>query len=106
MADAEQVKRDVLLLQGLSIGSLRVGLGPFAAGMLGRPARSRMTRRYPQLSVRIDVADASSLCERLNRRQLDLFVADTRDLKKQPGLQFKRLPNVPVSFLCVRSTRC
>jgi DNA-binding transcriptional LysR family regulator len=98
VADAEQVQRDVLLLQGLSTGSLQVGLGPFAAGMLGRPALSLMAQRYPQLSVRIEVADPNSLCERLHRRQLDLFVADTRDLKQQPGLQFKRLPNVAVSF--------
>lgn len=98
VADAEQVQRDVLLLQGLSTGSLQVGLGPFVAGMLGRPALSLMAQRYPQLTVRIDVADPNSLSERLHRRQLDLFVADTRDLKKQPGLQFKRLPNVPVSF--------
>ncbi|RZL86990.1 MAG: LysR family transcriptional regulator [Variovorax sp.] len=98
VADAEQVQRDVLLLQGLSTGSLQVGLGPFATGMLGRPALSLMMQRYPQLSVRIEVADPNSLTERLHRRQLDLFIADTRDLKKQPGLQFKRLPNVPVSF--------
>lgn len=98
MADAAQVRRDVLLLQGLSTGSLQVGLGPFAAGMLGRPALSLMTQRYPQLVVRIEVADPNSLCDRLHRRQLDLFVADTRDLKKQPGLQMKRLPNVSVSF--------
>ena len=98
LADAGQVKRDVLLLQGLSTGSLQVGLGPFVAGMLGRPALSLMAQRYPQLAVRIDVADPNSLSERLHRRQLDLFIADTRDLKKQPGLQFKRLPNVAVSF--------
>jgi DNA-binding transcriptional LysR family regulator len=98
LADAGQVRRDVLLLQGLSTGSLQVGLGPFVAGMLGRPALSLMAQRHPQLAVRIDVADPNSLCERLHRRQLDLFIADTRDLKKQPGLQFKRLPNVAVSF--------
>ena len=98
IADAEQVQRDVLLLQGLSTGSLQIGLGPFAAGMLGRPALSLMTQRYPQLAVRIEVADPNTLSEKLHRRQLDLFVADTRDLKKQPGLQFKRLPNVSVSF--------
>jgi DNA-binding transcriptional LysR family regulator len=98
LADAGQVRRDVLLLQGLSTGSLQVGLGPFVAGMLGRPALSLMAQRHPQLAVRIDVADPNSLCERLHRRQLDLFIADTRDLKKQPGLKLARLPDLPVSF--------
>ncbi|MDM0112068.1 LysR family transcriptional regulator [Variovorax sp. J22R133] len=98
VADADQVKRDVAMLQGLSIGSLRVGLGPYAASVLGRPVLSQMMRRHPQIAVRVDLADPNELCERLHRRELDLFVADTRELKKQPGLQLKRVPNVPVSF--------
>jgi len=98
LADAAQIERDVLQLEGLAIGSLAVGLGPFAAGTLGRMALSLMAQRHPQLLMRMEVADTASLCERLHRRQLDLFIADTRDLKKQPGLKLARLPNVPVSF--------
>ena len=98
LADAQQIARDVLELEGLAIGSLAVGLGPFAAGTLGRLALSLMTQRHPQLQMRMEVADPASLCERLHRRQLDLFIADTRDLEKQPGLKLARLPNVPVSF--------
>lgn len=48
--------------------------------------------------MRMEVADTATLCERLHRRQLDLFIADTRDLKKQPGLKLARLPDLPVSF--------
>ena len=98
IADAQQIRRDVLQLEELAIGRLAVGLGPFAAGTLGRAALSLMTQRYPQLTMQVEVAHANSLCERLYNRQLDLFVADTRDLKKQPGLKIARLPNQPVSF--------
>jgi len=98
LADARQIERDVLQLEGLAIGSLAVGLGPFAAGTLGRMALSLMTQRHPKLQMRMEVADTAALCERLHRRQLDLFIADTRDLKKQPGLKLARLPNMPVSF--------
>lgn len=98
LADAAQIERDVLQLEGLAIGSLAVGLGPFAAGTLGRMALSLMAQRHPQLLMRMEVADTASLCERLHRRQLDLFIADTRDLNKQPGLKLARLPDVPVSF--------
>ncbi|HSV60181.1 MAG TPA: LysR family transcriptional regulator [Variovorax sp.] len=98
VADAELVRRDVALLQGLAIGSLRVGLGPFAAGILGRPVLSQVMQRHPQLAVQVEFAEANELSERLHRREIDLFVADTRELKKQPGLSIKRLPNVPVSF--------
>ncbi len=98
IADAQQIQRDVLQLEGLAIGSLAVGLGPFAASTLGRMALSLMTQRHPQLLMRMEVADTATLSERLHRRQLDLFIADTRDLKKQPGLKLARLPDVPVSF--------
>jgi len=98
IADAQEIQRGVLQLEGLAIGSLAVGLGPFAAGTLGRAALSLMTQRHPRLTMRMEVAHANALCERLRRRQLDLFVADTRDLKKQPGLKIARLPNLPVSF--------
>lgn len=98
IADAQQIRHDVRQLEGLAIGSLAVGLGPFAASTLGRAALSLMTQRHPGLTMRMEVAHANALCERLHRRQLDLFVADTRDLKKQPGLKIARLPNLPVSF--------
>ena len=99
IADAQQIQRDVLQLEGLAIGSLAVGLGPFAASTLGRMALSSMTQRHPQLRMRMEVADTATLCERLHRRQLDLFIADTRDLmKQQPGLKLVRLPDLPVSF--------
>lgn len=99
IADAQQIQRDVLQLEGLAIGSLAVGLGPFAASTLGRIALSLMTQRHPQLLMRMEVADTATLSERLHRRQLDLFIADTRDLmKKQPGLKLVRLPDLPVSF--------
>jgi DNA-binding transcriptional LysR family regulator len=98
LADARQIAEDVLQLEGLAIGSLAVGLGPFAAGTLGRMALSLMTQRHPQLQMRMEVADTATLCERLHRRELDLFIADTRDLAKQSGLAIARLPDVPVSF--------
>ncbi len=98
LADAQLIQRDVLLLQGLAIGRLQVGLGPFPAALLGQPVLSRLVQQHPQLAVQLNVADPESLCEQLNRQELDLFVADTRTLKKRPGLQLKRLPNVAVAF--------
>lgn len=98
LAAAKQIAQDVLQLEGLAIGTLAVGLGPFAAGTLGRVALALMAQRHPKLQMRMEVGDAASLCERLRRRELDLFIADTRDLTKQPGLEIARLPNVPVSF--------
>ncbi|MBS0452644.1 MAG: LysR family transcriptional regulator [Proteobacteria bacterium] len=101
VAGMHQVKHDLALLKGLAIGTLNVGLGPFAAGMLGRPVIAQLLQRQPQLKVRFEVGDANSLCEQLHQRQIELFIADTRELKKQPGLAIKKLPNLAVSLFVV-----
>ncbi len=98
VADMHQVKRDLALLQGLAIGTLNVGLGPFAAGVLGRPVIAQLLQRQPQLNVRFEVGEANALCEQLHQREIELFIADTRELKKQPGLAIKKLPNMQVSL--------
>lgn len=99
IADAEQIRHQVLQLEGLAGGSLAVGLGPFAAATVGRAVLAAMTRRHPQLRLQMEVADTATLCERLQRRQLELFIADTRDLEgRQPGLKLARLPDLPVAF--------
>lgn len=102
LADARQIQQEVLQLQGLEAGSLRVGLGPFAAVMLGRAALSALVQRHPQIAVQVHMAAASALCERLQRRELDLFIADTRDLEAQSALAISPLPRVPVAFFVRR----
>jgi len=96
--EAQRMRQEVLRWKGLEGGSLHVGVGPFAAGMLGRAALAALVRDHPQLTVRMDMADAGTLCDRLRRRKLDLFIADTRDLAQQSMLDIALLPRVPVAF--------
>lgn len=98
LADAQSLRDEVQQLQGLEAGSLRVGLGPFAAGMLGRTALAELLRRHPKIAVHAEMADAATLCERLRRRELELFVADTRDCVQQSLLAITLLPAAPVDF--------
>lgn len=98
LADAQRMRQEVLQLQGLEAGSLHVGLGPFAGVMLGRAALSALVRLHPRLTVHLHVAHAALLCERLQQRELDLFVADTRDLERKPVLEITSLPQVCVDF--------
>ncbi len=98
LAGAQDIRRDVLALEGLHLGNLCVGVGPFAASVIGRAALALIAQRHPLLSVRMEVADTATLCERLDRRQIDLFIGDARDLKQRAKLKISRLPNVPVAF--------
>lgn len=98
LADAQRLRYEVRQLQGLEGGRLRVGLGPFAAGMLGRAALAALVHDHPKISVHMEMADSATLCERLQRRELDLFVADTRDYAQQSLLAVTPLPKAPVAF--------
>ncbi len=98
LASAQQIQREVRQLQGLEVGQLNVGLGPFPAAILGEPVLTQLIREFPQWIVNIEVADPGSLCQRLQSQHLDLIIADTRSLKNQSGLQIKRLPHAGVAF--------
>lgn len=98
LAGAQSMRDEILQLQGLEIGSLRLGFGPFAAGSLARSALAALIAAHPRLVVHVQMADAATLCERLKRRELDLFIADTRDMEQQSALAIVPLPRVQVAF--------
>lgn len=98
LAGAQNMRDDIHQLQGLEIGSLRLGFGPFAAGALARTALAALIAQHPRLVTHVQMADATTLCERLKRRELDLFIADTRDIEHHSSLTIAPLPHVQVTF--------
>lgn len=98
LAGAQSMRDEILQLQGLEIGSLRLGFGPFAAGVLARAALAALIAEHPRLAVHVQMADAATLCERLKRRELDILIADTRDIEQQSALAIVPLPRVQVGF--------
>jgi len=93
---ADDLGRQMTLLQGLDVGTLVVGSGPYPAGMFIGEATARTVRAHAGLRVRILVDQYPALSQALRRRECDMVVAermplpldeelDTRDLCRHQG---------------------
>ena len=96
IARADDLGRQMTLLQGLDVGTLVVGSGPYPAGMFVGEATARTVRDHHGLRVRILVDQYSALAQALRRRECDIVVAErmpqpleedveTRDLCRHQG---------------------
>ena len=79
-------------LQGLSGGELAIGTGPYPAMGLVDQTCARFTDCYPAVQLQVHMGNWEELGERLLAGELELFVADTRELQHQRDLEVTDLP--------------
>ena len=87
---AAELERDLQLARGMELGELRIGAGPFAsAALVGAPV-GQLCQLHPQLHVEVIIAPWLELPERLQRREIDLLVADLHEIETLED--YERLP--------------
>lgn len=94
------MERDLGLLHGMESGELVIGSGPFPAEISIGKTVARFNRNYPKVNVRVIIDRAPALMTQLRRRELDIFVADTRTIKDTSGLAIIPLPQQQAYFCC------
>lgn len=100
LRDMQGMERDLTLLRGLESGQLVVGSGPLPAEFsLGR-AVAHFNRKYPKINVQIIIDQTPRLLDLLQKRELDLFVADTRMLDDTTDLTISSLAKQQGYFCC------
>jgi len=100
LQEMQLLKRDLHLLQDMKSGELVIGSGPFPAEIsLGR-AVARFSKMYPKVNVRIILDRTPNLLTRLHKRELDIFVGDTRIINDTLGLNITPLPQQQGYFCC------
>ncbi|WP_228276338.1 LysR family transcriptional regulator [Dechloromonas sp. H13] len=72
----EDLLREITLLAGLEIGSLRVALGPYPSVVSGYPAMARLLARRPKITVAVHVAGWREVARRVSARDVDLGLAE------------------------------
>jgi len=103
LRDMQSLERDLTLLKGLESGQLIVGSGPLPAEFsLGR-AVAHFNIKYPKINIRIIIDQTPSLLDLLQKRELDLFVADTRMLDDTADLTISALAKQQGYFCCRRN---
>ena len=87
---AAELERDLQLARGMELGELRIGAGPIAgAALVGAPV-GQLCQLHPQLHVEVIIAPWLELPERLQRREIDLLVADLHEIETLED--YERLP--------------
>ena len=100
LQDMQRMERDLNLLQGLESGELVIGSGPFPAEISVGKAVALFSRNYPRVNVRIIIDRTPNLLTMLRKREIDIFVADTRMIKDASELEIILLPQQQGYFCC------
>lgn len=91
LAGSQALKNAVSQLANLESGELLLGSGPYPAARLVPQALGRMVSKWPRVRVNLIIDNWLGLRERLLRDELELFVADVRDLEEDSLLHVEPL---------------
>ncbi|MBM7060383.1 LysR family transcriptional regulator [Pseudomonas sp. UL073] len=100
LAGSRALHNAVSQLGNLQAGELRLGAGPYPAARLIPIALGELARRYPKVRVQLLIEDWASLRRRLLNENIELFVADCRELRDDPLLSVEPLRVRPMLFFC------
>ncbi|MHA6495101.1 LysR family transcriptional regulator [Pseudomonas borbori] len=95
LASSHALSNAVSQLGNLASGELRLGSGPYPAARLVPRAIGEFAQRYPQVRVELLLDNWQQLRTRLLNDQLEVFVADIRELRDDPQLRVEALHCYP-----------
>lgn len=100
IAAEEVLKQAVTALSELNSGQLTIGIGPYPAVTLINKVVARFSDQYPDIQLKIETNNWSSLKTQLIGNKIDLFIADIRELRDDPLLTINELPELPGVAFC------
>lgn len=100
LAGSQALKSAVTQLANLDGGDLHLGAGPYPAARLVPRALGRFAGQYPRVRVHLQIANWQRLHECLLDGELELFVADSRELEDDPRLHITPLRSHPGVLFC------
>ncbi|MEH6564880.1 MAG: LysR family transcriptional regulator [Halopseudomonas sp.] len=100
LAGSTALKNALRQFNDLEDGELLIGAGPFPAADLLPRVLGQFNKLYPGVRVRLDIQHWSALRGQLLAEELELFVADIRELQGDPLLQVQPLQQEPSLLFC------
>lgn len=100
LVDAAELERELALMQGLEIGALRIGAGPYPADMCVGPAVGRLAAKHPHLRIEVNTGDWREIIRQVLQAQLDLAVIELSAAEQDPRLVTEPLPKHAGTFFC------
>ncbi len=87
LAEVGDLEREVALAKGLGTGELSVGLGPYAAEVLGPICAARFAGAHPGVRLRSLLNDPAVMARSLRARSIDLGIAEASVLEGDDDLE-------------------
>ena len=88
----EELRREILLMQGLEAGELSIGVAPFPFEISVCKAVAKLIARYPKLQLRISKDSPQAIIHRVLSGSIDLGIADIRHCHSDACLEIEPLP--------------
>jgi DNA-binding transcriptional LysR family regulator len=81
MTEEDELRREIRLLAGLELGSMKVALGPYPSVTSGYAAIARLVAAHPGIHVTAHVAGWREVASQVAVRTVDIGIAETRSLE-------------------------
>lgn len=86
LIEAEEIEREMLLIQGLDFGALSLGMCRFPAELSGNRALVDLVRAHPKLQINVRLRHGADLPQLVHAREVDLGFGELAHLIDEPGL--------------------
>jgi len=100
LTDAAELERELKLMQGLDVGVLQIGAGPYAAAMCVGPAIGRLASRHPRLRIETISGDWRMIVNEVLGTRLDLAIVELSFGESDPRLSVEPLPQHDAVLYC------
>ena len=98
----KDLRREILLMQGIEIGELSIGAGPFPFEISVCKAVAKLVAQHPKLQIRLGKNSPPEILRLLLCGAIDLGVADIRHCQNDSRLEIELLPLHTVVCCCRR----
>lgn len=98
LMQAEHFEKEVVLIRGARLGSLRMGAGPLAVQSLLNNVLPVLMARHPALQVHVEIQPAVALLELLLAEKIEFFIADTQQFASHPAIAMTDLLPLPIGL--------
>lgn len=96
----EELRREILLTQGLETGEICIGVGPFPFEISVCKAVAKLIAQYPKLQLRIAKDSPQAIIHRVLSGSVDLGIADIRHCQSDACLEIELLPSHSIVCCC------
>lgn len=111
VGEADELLREIRLLQGLEAGELRVAAGVYAAEMSASPALGDLIAQHPNIDLRLKLTNWMEVGDLVTAGAVDLGVAEISTLERSRDLAVEPLGSHRLVLFCsqhhpLREQRC